>query len=97
MPQADQMMSLGRMAEASRKPTAVRSMPGYGRPPFIRAMAELAGMIGPDRRPVRRYPVNVYPTPRIDRKCLGLCGSASKYLRKETMKLSIVRVVGNTS
>lgn len=40
--------------------------------------------------------VNRYPTPRIDRKYRGLRGSGSKCLRKATMKLSTVRVVGNT-
>lgn len=40
--------------------------------------------------------VNLYPTPLIEWKCLGIRGSASKYFLKATMKLSTVRVVGNT-
>lgn len=40
--------------------------------------------------------VNLYPTPRMEWKCFGDRGSSSKYFRKATMKLSTVRVVGNT-
>lgn len=40
--------------------------------------------------------VNLYPTPRTEWKYLGMRGSGSKYLRNATMKLSTVRVVGNT-
>lgn len=40
--------------------------------------------------------VNLYPTPRMEWKCLGLRGSGSKYFLNATRKLSTVRVVGNT-
>ncbi len=41
--------------------------------------------------------MNRYPTPHTVRKCLGLAGSRSKRLRRRKMKLSTVRVEGNTS
>ena len=49
-------------------------------------------------RPIEKkfQAVNLYPTPRTEWKCRGARGSGSKYLRKPTMKLSTVRVVGNT-
>ncbi len=48
-----------------------------------------------DFRP--HHNVNLYPTPRIEWKKCGFLGSSSKYLRKARIKLSIVRVLGNTS
>ena len=40
------------------------------------------------------YSINLYPTPRTEKKCLGSDGSFSNILRKVTIKLSIVLVEG---
>ena len=41
--------------------------------------------------------INLYPTPRTERKNFGFLGSSSKYFLNDRIKLSIVRVEGYTS